>query len=109
MSETKWIRSAFWVGTPRAGAEDSLRKAIDEQLLPAFKRLPGVADARALWPSKREDDPPAIACQFLVEFASRDDLERMLACPERVALRPQVKEAVALFDGHVSHIEYEVA
>ena len=108
MSRIRWIRSAFWTGTPRPGAEAQWREGVDG-LLPAFRALPGVSDAKALWPTRLEDSPPAIACQFVVEFASRADLERMLASPERAAVRPLVKDVAALFDGSVSHIEYEVA
>jgi hypothetical protein len=43
----------------------------------------------------------------LVEFADLAQAERMLACEERKALRPRVLEAVALFDGSVSHIDFE--
>jgi hypothetical protein len=109
MRSTTWIRSAFWVGAPRPGADAQWRDAINQDLLPAFRAVPGVSDAKACWPQKREDDPPAIACQFIVEFACRADLERMLASPERAAVRPRVKEVAALFDGHISHIEYQVA
>jgi hypothetical protein len=33
----------------------------------------------------------------------------MLASPERQAMRARVKELLSLFDGALSHIEYEVA
>ena len=102
------IRSAFWIGKPKPGSETEFRRRIDEDLIPAMRRFPGVRDARALWPERREDDPPDIACQVLVEFPDADDLQRMLDSPERRALRPQVLEAVALFDGRMSHIEFEV-
>lgn len=102
------IRSAFWVGQPRAGRHDEFRRLMDGTLIPAMGRFPGVRQARALWPTSREGEPPAVHCQILVEFDSRADLERMLACPERAALKPQVSEAIAMFDGSFSHIEYEV-
>ncbi|MCA0244539.1 MAG: hypothetical protein LCI02_27330 [Proteobacteria bacterium] len=104
---TRLIRTAFWVGTPRPGEGTAWRQAI-LALLPAFRALPGVAAVKACWPLKLEDEPPAIACQFIVEFASRADLERMLASPERAALRARVQDAAARFDGRLSHIEYEV-
>ena len=78
------------------------------ELIPGLRTLPGVRDANALWPQKREDSPPEIACQVLVEFDSREDLERMLASAERRALRPRVLEVVGLFEGALSHIDYEV-
>ena len=81
---------------------------MDTVLVPGLRGLPGVADARALWPRDREDDPPAIVCQVLVEFASRADLDRMLASAERAGMRTKVLEAKAMFEGQFSHIDYEV-
>lgn len=104
-----WIRSAFWLGQPRAGLDGRFRAQVDEVLIPAMRTFPGVRDARALWPRSREDDPPPLALQVIVEFACRADLDRMLACEERRALRPRVLEAVAMFDGTMSHIDYETA
>lgn len=104
-----WIRSAFWIGSPKAGAEAAFARAINEEMVPAFKALPGVRDAQALWPRRLEHEPPAMHCQFLVHYASLADMDRMLASPERLALRSRVVELVALFDGAISHIDYEVA
>jgi len=103
-----WIRSAFWIGSPKAGQEEEFRARMDQVLVPAMRALPGVRDAKALWPRKREDDPPNIACQFIVEFDSRTDVDRMLASAERAALRPHVLAVKAMFEGQFSHIEYEV-
>lgn len=63
---------------------------------------------QAARPRRREDSPPDLYCQVLVEFADVAALERMMASAERLALRPQVRELVALFAGTVSHIDYEV-
>lgn len=104
-----WIRSAFWVGAPRDDAEHTFREAVNHELVPALKTLPGVDDARALWPRRLEDSPPRIACQILVEFASLADVDRMLASPERIVLRNRVREIAGLFEGAISHIDYEVA
>lgn len=101
-----WIRSAFWLGQPRPGTEQQFEQLLND-MAPAMSALPGVQRARAWWPRTREDSPPPVACQFVVEFASRADLERMLASPERAALRPRVLALRELFDGHMSHIEYE--
>lgn len=108
MNPIQRIRTAFWLGTPKPGAEQQWRNIIAQELLPAFRALPGVHGAKACWPDKREDNPPDVSCQFIVEFVSEADLKRMLAAPERAALRPHVQRALALFDGHVSHIEYQV-
>ncbi len=102
-----WIRSAFWVGQPQAGMEDRFQALMDQTLVPALKALPGVRGAMALWPRVREDNPPEVHCQIVVLFDSRADIDRMLASPERAALRPKVLEVKALFDGQFSHIDYE--
>jgi hypothetical protein len=104
----QWIRTGFWLGAPKPGAEQAWRGIVLAELLPAFRAIPGVAGVKACWPDKREDDPPAIACQFILEFESRADLDRMLGSAERAAVRPDVQRAMGLFDGRVAHIEYRV-
>jgi hypothetical protein len=104
-----WIRSAYWEGKPRVGEEQAFAAAVDSELVPGLKALPGVIDAHALWPKRLEDSPPAIACQILVHFASEAEVDRMLASPERLALRGRVREIAGLFDGKISHIDFEVA
>lgn len=103
-----WIRSAFWTGRIKPGLDDAFTAAIDDELVPALGRLPGVATVRSLWPRRLEDNPPAIACQIIVEFASQADVDRMFASPERLKLRERVREIAAMFDGAISHIDYAV-
>ena len=69
---------------------------------------PGVRDMQALWPERLEDEPPRIACQMLVYFDIRADVDRMLASAERQALRPRALALKAMFDGAISHIDYRV-
>ena len=103
-----YIRSAFWIGKPKAGTERQFRELMDGTVIPAMGRFPGVRTCRALWPATREDNPPDIYCQILVEFDSRAEVERMLVCPERAEVKPKVLELRAMFEGSFSHIEYEV-
>jgi hypothetical protein len=103
-----WIRSAFWTGKPRSGQEAAFASAINEELVPALKRLPAVKDAAALWPERLEDSPPLIACQILVYFDDQAGVDTMLASPERLALRDRVRSVAQMFDGAISHIDYEV-
>ena len=102
------IRSAFWVGCPKPGAEARFRDLLDGEIMPRMRALPGVSDARALWPLEREDSPPDLACQILVYFEDRAALERMLGSAERRAMRDRVAELRGMFDGAMSHINYEV-
>lgn len=102
-----WIRSAFWVGHPQSGYEVPFRTAIDGELVPGLAALPGVIAVKALWPRRLEDSPPDIYCQVIVEFADETAVDAMLASPGRAALRGRVKEVAAMFDGTISHIDYE--
>lgn len=103
-----WIRSAFWVGRPRPETAPQFDRAVDTELVAALRTLPGVARVNALWPRRLEDNPPAgLYCQVIVEFSDFAALETMLASPERLALRDRVRAVAAMFDGTISHIDYE--
>ncbi len=108
MPKATVIRSAFWLGQPEHGFEAEFRAAIDGEFVPAFLTLPGVIGARALWPERREDNPPPVHCQIIVEFVDEAGLAEMLASPGRAALRGRVGELAGRFDGHISHIDYRV-
>lgn len=104
-----WIRSAYWIGEARLGQEETFRAAINGELIPLLRTLPGVRAARAIWPRRVEANAPHIACQFLIEYNSVEDIDLMLASPERAAMRAEVPRIIALFDGQISHIDFEVA
>ncbi|MDB5714136.1 MAG: hypothetical protein JWO15_1533 [Sphingomonadales bacterium] len=101
-----WIRSGFWLGTPRD--EAAFHAAIVDEIVPMLKRLPGVDDAQALWPRREEPGAPQIACQMLVHVGGPEAIELMLASPGRAAMRTRVVEILADFDGIITHIDYEV-
>ncbi len=104
-----WIRAAYWIGSVKPGDEAEFRAGIDTEMIPGLKALPGVRDATALWPQRPEIGAPDLACQILVTFDGRDDIDRMLASPERHELRARSAKIAALFDGKLSHIDCEVA
>jgi hypothetical protein len=104
-----WIRTAFWIGTVKHGLEAEFRHGIDQQMVPGIKALPGVLSARALWSQRPEAEAPPVPCLILVEFAGREDIDRMLASPERQALRARSAPIAAMFDGRLTHIDCEVA
>ena len=103
-----WVRSAYWIGSIRPDREADFAALLDGVLAPAMRTLPGVRRVSTLWPMRREDDPPELACQVVVEFADRAGLELMLASSGRQALRPHVLALRAMFEGALSHIDFEV-
>jgi hypothetical protein len=104
-----WIRSAFWTGLPYGGQEEAFATGVNDELIPGLLRLPGVKGAKAMWPRRREDAPPDVACQILVHFESEQDIDHMLASPERQALREKVQKIAGLFNGAISHIDFELS
>ena len=103
-----WIRSAFCIGSPIPGKESAFRELMDEKIIPSMGGFPGVQNIKSVWPMRRQDDPPMIWCQVLVEFADSQAIDRMLASEERAQLRPTMRELAQMFDGVISHIDYEV-
>ena len=103
------IRTALWIGKAKLGQEGRLKAMLDEELIPAMRKFPGVANIKLMWARDFEDSPPEVFCQVLIEYASPEGMRQMLACSDRAALRPQVLEALGMFDGSVSHINYEVS
>ena len=103
-----WMRSAFFIGAIRAGYEQRFTKEMNETIVPAMRQLPGVRAVSALWPRRLEDNPPEIACQVIVQFDRREDIELMLQSPGRQSVRERVKELLQMFEGRFSHIDYEV-
>lgn len=55
-----WIRSAFWIGTPRD--EAGFAATVTGELMPGLRKMPGVRDAQALWPRRHEPGAPAMHC-----------------------------------------------
>jgi hypothetical protein len=103
-----WIRSAFWEGQLRPGQEKVFFAEMQNAIVPAMRKLPGVTDVKALWPRVYEDRPRDVMCQLLVFFKDEADIALMIASDARNAVRRSVAELNSrCFDGLVSHINYE--
>ncbi|MGE4431153.1 MAG: hypothetical protein AB7E05_10490 [Sphingobium sp.] len=102
------IRAAYWLGKPKEGEEEQFRAIISGELVPTMRGFPGVGSVRLLWPQEHEEGAPPLYCQVLVEFADEAGRTAMMTSPDRAALRPRVLDAVALFDGTMAHVDFEV-
>lgn len=103
-----WIRAALWIGKVRPGREESFRAGIEGEMVPGIRMLPGVRDARVLWPERAEEGAPALVCQILVEFDGFEDIDRMLKSPERQAFRAKMTDIAAMVEGKLSHFDCAV-
>lgn len=105
-----WVRVGYFEGKVLDGAEERFIGAINEIIVPGIAACPGVLGVKALWPCKFEDRDDRLACQLVVELAKEEDIATMLASPERDAMRERlVSEVLPLFDGRISHINFETA
>ena len=104
-----WARSGTYLGRPVPGAERELIEGITNELVPAMRKLPGVIEARVLWPRSSEDfEISKMFCQMFIYFSEEADLTRMLDCPERERIRVIRDRLLKLFEGNVEHINFEV-
>ena len=99
------IRSAFWTGRPHN--EAAFRSAIEERQVPLLRSMPGVADARALWVTDFEEAALRHYCHVMVMYQSKQELDRMMASPERQKLREVGTEIMGMFEGQIGHVIYE--
>ena len=85
-----WIRAAYFEGAILAGRETAFVAFMTDTILPGIRRSPGVKRVSAWWPRKYEDRSDAIFCQLIAEFDVEEDIARMIASPERQAVREQL-------------------
>ncbi|MCP5400018.1 MAG: hypothetical protein R3E11_00450 [Sphingobium sp.] len=104
-----WVRVAYWLGKPKDGVEEEFVHGVNTIVIPGLQALPGVLGAEALWPCQSEDNAPDVYGLIHVHFNSAADIDDMLASPERTAFREKIVGVVELFEGRLSHVNYEVA
>ena len=103
-----WMRAMFFVGCPKVGSEASFRDLINGQIAPALGEMPGVREITVLWFREFDGELPPIYCQLMGRFDRREDIDLMLASPARQPLREKLLAALASFEGHIAHINFEV-
>ncbi len=97
----------MWLGKPREGNEQAFATIICRDLIPAMRCFTGVEQSLFLWSREHEAGSPPIHFQSILEFTDRERLAQLSMLPERAALLPSVLAALGLFDGFISHINYE--
>jgi antibiotic biosynthesis monooxygenase (ABM) superfamily enzyme len=100
------VRAAIYEGRAIEGAEERLREAINNELIPALRALPGVAEAWIFWPRPAGSSAPSIYCQMLSLFDNEEQLNAMLNSRERDDYARKRNELLTLFNGKVSHMDY---
>jgi hypothetical protein len=100
------VRAAIYKGQPIEGAAERFRDAINNELIPTLRALPGVSDAWVFWPRSDRNEDPLMYCHMFSFFDDEEKLNIMLGSPLRNDYTRKRNELLALFKGTVSHMEY---
>ena len=102
------IRCAFFEGHVREGKEAAFEQFVEQRLMPLWRRFPGATDVRVL--RRVTADPHAPAVHMLLEFdyPSQEAIERTLVSPVRAEAKAETEELMAMFDGRLFHIVFEL-
>jgi hypothetical protein len=104
-----WIRSAYWIGEAIDGDVAAVKQFVRGTLLPELASLPRVQSAQVFWPEGREPGAPNLLCQIALSFHSREDIDVMLASPQREDMRRRAFASLkAIFNGTIAHLDLEV-
>jgi hypothetical protein len=103
------VRQALFEGSVHPGREADFRRYVDGELLPLWRRFPGVREVRVLHEVERDSGVPAVAMVLSMTFDGPEELQGALASPVRHESREVTKGLLAMFDGRVRHHVYDLA
>lgn len=97
------VRSAFLEGT----VAEADRSRFDQQMAgpvrDAIRTYPGIRAVRLRRTEQRDEASPATYMVFDLYFDDLSAMDAALASPTRQAVRAQIAQAMALFQGRVYH------
>jgi hypothetical protein len=100
-------RCAYFLGKPVAGKEAEFKAAMSG-MAGIFGSLPGVKFGHLEWPFYFETDAIGVYAVMRLHFERPEDIDVMIASPERNQARAKFAEQVLpLFEGKVTHINYQ--
>lgn len=103
-----WIRAAYFDGKLLDDCKAEFIAAMENVIMPSIRSCPGLRKASVWWPRQYEDRSEDIFCQIIAEFDSEEGIAEMLGSPERRETREKLKQLLPMFEGVISHINFEV-
>ena len=103
-------RIALFIGTVRPGAEDQMRRHVEDELAPLWRQFDGAAVVRVLWNVKGDPNGQTIPLALQVDYDTRDDIDRAMASPARYESRDMLPGFYDVYWDQVrlEHHEFEV-
>lgn len=103
------IRQALFEGVVHPGREADFRAYVEAELMPLWRRFPGVREVRVLHGVEHDAGVPPVAMILSMAFERAGDLAGALESPVRYESREATKGLLAMFDGRVRHHVFEIA
>ena len=101
-------RLAFFEGRLTRGRETEFDAYINERLVPLWKQFPGATRVEILREVEAEDGSHRYPLVLQTTYPQRDAIEKALATKVRFESREMTKGLLAMFDGRVFHVVYEL-
>lgn len=98
-------RYAIFDGRLRPGSEAAFRRAVLEEVVPRWQRLPGALAVRIAFADSRDPDAPEYPAILAIDYPDRAALSRALMSAEREACREALEGRVLplYFTGRLHH------
>ena len=101
-------RLAFFEGAIAHGREAEFDAYVKERLVPLWTRFPGATRVEILREVEAEDGSHRYPLVLQTTYPTRDAIEKALASKVRFESREMTKGLLAMFEGHVFHVVYEL-
>lgn len=98
------IRSAVLEGDVPAADRAHFDREMNETVLPAIRRYPGIRDCKLRWLAEQEAGAPPVYVIFDLYFDSLKAMHAALASEIRQEVRQQLGTIMPLFKGRVYHL-----
>lgn len=101
-------RVAFFEGTIAHGREAEFAAYINERLVPLWTQFPGATRVEVLREVEAEDGSHRYPLVLQTTYPDRGAIEIALASKVRFESREMTKGLLAMFEGRVFHVVYEL-
>ena len=101
-------RLAYFEGSIHAGREAEFAEYLERRLLPLWRQFPGAAYVEILREAEAEDGSHRYPLILAISYPDTAAMAQALASPQRAESREVTKGLLAMFEGRVFHVVYDV-
>jgi antibiotic biosynthesis monooxygenase (ABM) superfamily enzyme len=103
-----FVRCAHFVGTVAPENREKFDTFIDTEIAPIMATFPGPTSFRILRGRWYEEGAPGIYMTIELTYDRLEDIDIMLASPERSQNLEKMAQIMPLFEGGIFHINHEI-